>query len=416
MRILSALIFLCNLIVFNQLAAQEFLDLDLSRHCHFGGTQQDEELYTFTSGSPVMENLVAEILKLGGDLERNFTLVQTNVESVSAVVADGKRYLLWSQDYLERATDVQAFASAAHEIGHHLNNHSLLADRQTGEAEEANLFMGYILSRKGFPEMVLRNIFADPTGPAGPCPPFCKNETGHRFTNTWSNAWLDAAKKGHQKAEDALRIASLEFEPDASTQRFLEAAFPFPPPPCYQQLELAPRNFNGCSTLGQVAQKLIDPLAAKQYPRRYLSVPDGFAIVTQIEQYQADGASMPGADRWKELPVQEDFALTLSYLKSLVFPRKAHLRVFVFLVTNQNFNAKGKRIEKDVAKDWFSQAVNRLPKTVANAPYTPDHTVEMLVYEFEVPEANQHPKQNCPCHLQAAEHLKKSGLENWLKQ
>ncbi|MBK8967941.1 MAG: hypothetical protein R3D58_01375 [Saprospiraceae bacterium] len=394
------LVFLSIFTFARYLPAQEFLDLDLSRHCHFGGTQQEEELYTFTSGSPVMENLVTEILKLGGDLERNFTLIQTNVESVSAVVVGGNRYLLWSQDYLERATDVQAFASVAHEIGHHVNNHSLQVDRQTGEAEEANLFMGYILSRKFNSDEALQVIFG---------------KDGHQFSRVWENNWLEAAQKGYQKASDALRIATLEFEHDASAQRFLEAAFPFPPPPCYQQLELAPRNFNGCSTLGQVAQKLAQPLAAKKYPRRYLSVPDGFAIVTQIEQYQPDGTALSGADRWKEVPVQEDFALTLSYLKSLVFPRKAHLRVFVFLVTNQNFNAKGKRIEKEVAKDWFSQAVNRLPKSVANAPYTPDHTVEMLVYEFEVPEANQHPKQNCPCHLQAGEHLKKSGLEHWLK-
>ncbi|MCB9330860.1 MAG: hypothetical protein H6574_07260 [Lewinellaceae bacterium] len=389
------------LILINQLSAQEFLDLDLSRHCNFGGTELDEELYTFTSGSPVMENLVADVLKLGGDLEQNFTLIQTNVESISAVVADGKRYLLWSQDFLERATDLQAYSGVAHEIGHHVNNHSLQAEFQAGEEDEANLFMGYVLSRKGFQNTAL---------------PFIFGRDGHQFSHVWSNNWLESAQKGLKKHEDALQVEGLLFEDDASMRRFMDAAFPFPPPPCYQQLELAPRNFNGCSTLGQVAQKLVQPLSAKQYPRRYMSVPDGFAIITQIEQYQSDGAALPDKDRWKELPVQENFGLTLSYLKSLVFPRKAHLRIFVFIVTNQNFNAKGEQISKEAAKDWFNQAVNRLPKSVANAPYTPDHTVEMLVYEFEVPEANQRPTQNCPCHLSAGEHLKKSGLETWLKQ
>lgn len=401
------------LFVFSHLPAQEFLELDLSRHCNFGGTALDEELYTFTSGSPVMENLVADVLKLGGDLEQNFTLIQTNVESITAVVAGGKRYLLWSQDFLERATNLQAYASVAHEVGHHVNNHSLRAELQTSEEEEANMFMGFVLYRKGFPAGALSDIFPKQNLP---CPPYCNGESVHYFTNNWGGAWMEAAQKGVKKSEEALQITGLLFEDDASMRRFLDAAFPFPPPPCYQQLELAPRNFNGCSTLGQVAQKLVQPLSAKQYPRRYMSVPDGFAIITQIEQYQSDGTALPGDDRWKELPVQENFELTFSYLKSLVFPRKAHLRIFVFLVTNQNFNAKGKQISKEAAKDWFNQAVNRLPKTVANAPYTPDHTVEMLVYEFEVPEANQRPKQNCPCHLSAGEHLKKSGLETWLKQ
>jgi len=399
MRILA---FLSLFTFADYLPAQEFLELDLNQCCHFGGTHQDEELFKFTSGSPVMDNLVADILKLGGDLEQNFTLIQTNVESVSAVVAGGQRYLLWSQDFLERATDLQAYASVAHEIGHHANEHTLQENSRLAEEEEANLFMGYILSRKGFSSRALGAVFS--------------KEIGHTFSRSWNDGWLEAAQKGYKKAEIALQVSGLQFENDPSLQRFLKAEFPFPPPPCYQQVELAPRNFNGCATLGQVAQKMIQPLAAKQYPRRFLSVPDGFAIVTQIEQYQPGGAPLSGSDRWKELPVQENFALTISYLKSLVFPRKAHLRIFVFLVSNQNFNAEGKRISKDAAKGWFNQGVNRLPKTIANAPYTTDHTVEMLVYEFEVPEANQRPEQNCPCQLSASDHLKKSGLEAWLKQ
>ncbi len=383
------------------LNAQEFLEIDLSQHCHFGGGEQDEELYVFTSGAPVMERLVADILEVAGGLDRNFILVQTNVESVSAVVAGGKRYLLWSQDYLERASDLQAFASVAHEIGHHVNEHTLQADRKAIEEEEANLFMGYILYRKGFGNEMLRDIF--------------KKENGHAFSQTWGESWLEAALKGHKKAEAALLINGRPFDSDPSLQNFLDAAFPFPPPPCFQQVALSAENFAGFAKQGQVAQKIAQALAAKKYPFRYLSVPGGFAMVTQIEQYQPDGSVKPGNDRWKELPVQENFALTLSYLKSLVYPRKAQLRIFVFLLSNQNFNAKGDRVSKEVAKDWFNQAVNRLPKTIANAAFTSDHTVEMLVYEFEVPEANQRPRQNCPCHLPAGDHLKKSGLEAWLK-
>ena len=399
MRILLLLLFL---VLTKFLSAQEFLELDLQHHCHFGGGEQDEELYVFTSGSKVMENLVTRILQLGGELERNFTLIQTNVESVSALESGGKRYLLWSQDFLERATELQAYASVAHAIGHHINQHTFEADLQVVEEEEANIFMGYVLMRQGYVNpAALRDIF--------------KKEKGHEFTHNWNGAWLEAAQKGHQKALIGLKIGSRGWDTDPSLQRFLNAEFPFPPPPCYQQVEIAPKNFKSSASLGQVAQTIAQALKSKKYPHRYLSVPDGFAIVTQIEQYQSDGAALSGSNRWKELPVQEDFALTLSYLKQLVFPRKAHLRVFVFVVTNQNFNATGKQIEEKAVRDWFNQAVNRLPKTVAAAPYTTDHTVEMLVYEFEVPEANQRPTQHCPCHLQAGDHLKKSGLEAWLK-
>ncbi len=384
------------------LSGQELLELDLSNQCHFGGGQQDEELYAFTSGSGVMERLVDDILTSGGDLERNFTLIQTNVASVSAVVAGEKRYILWSQDFLERATELQAYASVAHEIGHHVNGHTLQPGLKPVEEAEANLFMGYVLARKNFPEQALRDFFS--------------RDKSNVFAQDWNESMRELAWEGFQKAGISLQLSSLQYDTDPSLQRFLRAQFPFPPPPCYQELELSAGNFSGLTTLGAVAKKITKGLSAKQYPYRYLSVPDGFAVVTQIEQYQSDGAPLSGGDRWKELPVQEDFSLSLRYLTSLVYPRQAYLRVFVFLVSNQNFNATGKRIEKETAKDWFSQAVNRLPKSVSNAPFTADHTVSMLVYEFEVPEANQKPQQHCPCHLPAGDHLKKSGLESWLKR
>ncbi|MCB0532529.1 MAG: hypothetical protein KDD14_10060 [Saprospiraceae bacterium] len=214
----------------------------------------------------------------------------------------------------------------------------------------------------------------------------------------------------------ALKLAEEENGADSSNlDRFLKANFPFPPPPCFQHLTLPANIFTRCSTFGQVAQNISKALATKKYPFRFMSVPDGFAVVTQIEQYRSDGSVLLGENRFKELPVQENFALTFSYLKSLVFPRKAYLRIFVFVVSSQNFNSKGERISKDAAREWFNEGVTRLPKIIADDSFSADHTVEMLVYEFEVPEADHQPEQHCPCHLSAAEHLKKSGLKGKFK-
>ncbi|MCY7328396.1 MAG: hypothetical protein LH618_07610, partial [Saprospiraceae bacterium] len=44
-----------------------------------------------------------------------FTLIQTNVANVTAVVDGQRRYLLWSQDFLEKASPLEAHASVAHE-------------------------------------------------------------------------------------------------------------------------------------------------------------------------------------------------------------------------------------------------------------------------------------------------------------
>lgn len=380
------------------LRGQETLELDLSHRCDFGGGPGEAELYAFNSGSAVMDNLVAQILELGGGQEQNFTLIQTNVESVTALVVGDKRYLLWSQDFLLRASRLQAYASVAHAIGHLVSGHTLDKAQQAVEEPEANAYMGFVLCRaRQFQDRDLPNIF--------------HADGGYAFSHDWNGYWLKAARQGYKQSEIGLKLGSAAFDNDPSLTNFLKAAFPFPPPPCYQQTELADWNFSGCSTLGQVAQRIGQALNSRQYSYRYLSAPDGFAIVTQLEQYRDDGSVLLGdPNRWKEVPPQESFALTISYLQSLFFPRKAHLRTMVFLVTRQNFSSAGQRIDKETAKDWFNQAVNRLPRSIANAPFTPDHAVDVLVYEFEVPEANNHAAQQCPCHLRAEDHLARSGI------
>jgi len=139
-------------------------------------------------------------------------------------------------------------------------------------------------------------------------------------------------------------------------------------------------------------------------------------VVTQLEQYLEDGSIQPQSlTRWQELPQAESFSLSLSYLKSLVFPRKAHLRVFAVLVTQRSYPSEQERISKDEAKAWISRGVNRLPKAIAEKPFSSSYSVDVLVYEFEVPETTFVPWQHCPCHLTAGEHLRKTGLDAWLR-
>ena len=64
---------------------------------------------------------------------------------------------------------------------------------------------------------------------------------------------------------------------------------------------------------------------------------------------------------------------------------------------------------KKEAAAWYSQGINKLPKLVAEMPYTEGVTVTALVYEFEVPESNRKPVQKCPG-VDTQKHLEKSGL------
>ncbi len=378
--------------------AQELLEINLANRCIFHTTVPEEELYSFRTNVEVMPNLVADILAAGGDLEQNFTLIQANVENVSAVLDGERRVLLWSQDFLEKSTRLMAYASIAHEIGHHVNLHRFAADRSEIEEREADAFMGFVLGMRNIP---IGNVIVS-------------LKTEGVFSSSSNRP--EAIAEGFKKADKSLRITSVAWDDDRSWENFQKAAFPFPPPDCYQNVELSRNAFYDCQTLGDLGKKISREFDKKYYPYRFLSVPGGFAVVTQIEQYQADGSIFwDSRTRWTELPVGESFSFSLNYFKKMLYPQKAFLRILVVLVTKANFNSGQKLISKEAAKSWVSQGVNRLPKGVAAIPFDPDFAVDFLVYEFEVPETNHQPRQNCPCQLDARKHLEKIGLDFWLR-
>ncbi|HHS95673.1 MAG TPA: hypothetical protein ENJ45_03715 [Phaeodactylibacter sp.] len=395
----NTILYLCLLILVGvSLSAQELLDIDLSRRCVYSGNYMDEELYSFSPESDEMISRVKEILKLGGDLKINFYLIETNVENVSAVVDGGKRYLLWSQDFIHGAGRIERIGTIAHEMAHHLNHHQLSPERRKVEEAEADFFMGFILSKSNFSKQEIKAFLAK------------MPLSGDRGFNA---ARYKNVMKGYQKGEASLMLSTLAWEDAgaASMKNFLKAQFPFPPPQCHTSYEIPNTYFRTCHTLGAVAEKISTSLEQKQYPFRYMSVPNGFAIVTQMEQYHSDGRIMSGsAYRWLDYPPQESFALTWEYFKSLIYPKKGHLRLFVFIVTSQNFSSDKKRVSKDDAASWLSQGVNRLPKPIASEPFNEDYSVSFLTYEFEVPESNHLVRQTCPCRYQAVEHFRLSGL------
>ncbi len=374
--------------------AQQLLELDLSNRCIFYPQGQEEELYSFLSETQEIQQLVSDILQRGGDLEQNFTLIQANVENVSAVVDSQNRYILWSLDFWETATPLMRLESFAHEIGHHVNMHHLTEAYRKIEEREANEFVGFVFGMKNIPPS---NAGIEPR--PGP-----------------SNNRMSAVLQGYMKTVKALKIEAMAFENDPSWTDFQKAAFPFPPPQCYQSAEMQFSSFAEAKTLGDVGKKITLAFDQKGYPYRFMSVPDGFAVVTQLEQYQEDGSIQADRlTRWQELPQAENFSLSLSYLKSLVFPRKAYLRVFAVLVTQRSYPSNQEQISKEDAKAWVRKGVNRLPKTIADKLFSNSYSVDVLVYEFEVPETTFKPWQHCPCHLNAREHLQKTGLDAWLR-
>lgn len=187
--------------------------------------------------------------------------------------------------------------------------------------------------------------------------------------------------------------------------------FSWPPPQCFLRQTLVGNLATQATAFSQVDARLQKSLDAKGYTQRsYFQVPGGFAIVTQLEQFDEKG-QIKEQCRWLDYPV-EDFDGVWGYLTSLVMPSPGHFRIFVFVVTNQPYAQAQRKVSKEEATDWMRQGFNRLPSEVSKSEITDEHYLDVLIYEFEAPQATRKCTQKCPCLLDSQTHLNKSGLFN----
>ena len=105
--------------------------------------------------APSTTNVLQEITDVVG-LKARFELRATrDIDNAAAVVYDGKRYLLYNPDFLaavNRAghTDWAGISILAHEMGHHLNGHTLRGGgSQPADELEADEFSGFVLRKLG---------------------------------------------------------------------------------------------------------------------------------------------------------------------------------------------------------------------------------------------------------------------------
>jgi len=385
------------LFAFLPLHAQEFFEVPTQLNCTYTGVLE-EELYSFESTPPV-PGIVDQILKATGS-ERNFELLQCNVESVAAILHEGKRYLLYSQDFYLRLPNKDravAYGLLAHEIGHHINQHTFDPAFREKEELEADFFMGYALCKvEGIAQ--LRSALDVP-----------RNQP--LSYNIASEARRVAIQNGWQRSNLHVQVQENMAYEGANAPDIHLPYFPWPPPQLYQNQTLTEQLYLGSRTLGEVNIRLRQALQANGYEQRsYFQVPGGFALVTQLEQFKTDGAPKTGPNRWKDYPVQENFEGVWDYLKSLVMSTPGNFRLFVFVVTDQPYGQSSKRVGKQEAVAWLSSGLNKLPPQIANMPLNPQHYLDVLVYEFEAQQGTKVCTQKWPAILNAKTHLQKTGI------
>ena len=135
-------------------ASGQVEELRLDEYCSFDGTRMDRSIYTFGSTSAARQALARVTSHTG--LEPNFDIRAGNVPNAMAVIdRDGNRLIVYNQRFMDAVrdqtrTDWAAISILAHEIGHHLQSHTLMSGGSRPPFElEADKYSGYVLHRMG---------------------------------------------------------------------------------------------------------------------------------------------------------------------------------------------------------------------------------------------------------------------------
>jgi hypothetical protein len=100
------------------------------------------------------QQMLSEIMSVVG-LQANFELKEANVLNIEASISHKKRYILYNPSFINQINSLTknkwgAIALLAHEVGHHLNGHTIRKTGSKPELElEADEFAGFILHKLG---------------------------------------------------------------------------------------------------------------------------------------------------------------------------------------------------------------------------------------------------------------------------
>ena len=116
-------------------------------------TSWDSKPASYTSVSEA-KTMISDIISVIG-LKPNFEVMPANIDNAAAVVYMNKRYILYNPDFINRLNTAAgnkwaSISILAHEIGHHLNGHTIENIGSEPEKElEADEFSGFVLRRMG---------------------------------------------------------------------------------------------------------------------------------------------------------------------------------------------------------------------------------------------------------------------------
>jgi hypothetical protein len=196
--------------------------------------------------------------------------------------------------------------------------------------------------------------------------------------------------------------------------------FEWPPPRASAQANIPPailtKNRTNL-TMGDIANSLETAFQAAGYVQfSYYAVPQGFALVSQLEQINSDGTPKDATFRWQTTVAAPKVFSISSYFRALLGATPGDYRVVVFIVTPTPLTTQPGAPGFQQAQDWLTGGANKLPDPIRGWPFTADTSCTALIYEFEQASRDANAIELLPSGLTGQMHLQAAGLWSALQR
>jgi hypothetical protein len=332
------------------------------------------------------------------------------------VISGDKRLILYNMDFVHGsprgAKDTRVLAMFAHAVAHHMKGHLFadeLSDEQVLESDE---YAGFVVAQTSDADGALLMIRSEQLLVATPA-----SATADRRSAAMQAGW--------QRARRALTVSVIakpqpvpqKAAPSVSYSSIDIPIFPWPPPRASARTKI-PLDIDERSSakLQDVARVLEGAFQSAGYgDSSYFAIPEGFAMVSRLEQINADGTPKGDPDRWSTR-VRPFTKFTLSaYVRALFVATPGHFRVVVFVVTPVPFNQSNRTVASTEATAWLMEGLDALPSSIGNVKVTVETKLTALIYEFVRQTLDDPVDLQLPSALLGATHLQRSKLAQRLK-
>ena len=142
----------------------------------------------------------------------------------------------------------------------------------------------------------------------------------------------------------------------------------------------------------------------------YYAAPGGFVLVTRIEKISAKGDPLPGTERYK-LPNQRSSGSLTSFVRGLFLDAPpGFYRYIAVVVSDKPYRTSRKKLTSTEAGKRLTRGSNNLSAAYKKIPFTRDHNVDALIYEFTKNTRTGKVRMIAPGRLTPKIHLAKTKL------